>query len=77
MSERGKHKTGGRHPSSKRQAHCAQIYACVVTTIVVVVVVVTPVVVVIVIVVAVVCAVVDVVVSVIKMSFGGRQQVVL
>lgn len=73
MSERGKHKTGGRHPSSKRQAHCAQIYACVVTTIVVV----TPVVVVIVIVVAVVCAVVDVVVSVIKMSFGGRQQVVL
>lgn len=75
MSERGKHKTGGRHPSSKRQAHCAQIYACVVTTIVVVVV--TPVVVVIVIVVAVVCAVVDVVVSVIKMSFGGRQQVVL
>lgn len=76
MSERGKHKTGGRHPSSKRQAHCAQIYACVVTTIVVVVVV-TPVVVVIVIVVAVVCAVVDVVVSVIKMSFGGRQQVVL
>lgn len=76
MSERGKHKTGGRHPSSKRQAHCAQIYACVVTTIVVVVVV-TSVVVVIVIVVAVVCAVVDVVVSVIKMSFGGRQQVVL
>lgn len=76
MSERGKHKTGGRHPSSKRQAHCAQIYACVVTTIVVVVVG-TPVVVVIVIVVAVVCAVVDVVVSVIKMSFGGRQQVVL
>lgn len=76
MSERGKHKTGGRHPSSKRQAHCAQIYACVVTTIVVVVVV-TPVVVVIVIVVAAVCAVVDVVVSVIKMSFGGRQQVVL
>lgn len=76
MSERGKHKTGGRHPSSKRQAHCAQIYACVVTTIVVVVV--TPVVVVIVIVVAVVVgAVVDVVVSVIKMSFGGRQQVVL
>lgn len=74
MSERGKHKTGGRHPSSKRQAHCAQIYACVVTTIVVVG---TPVVVVIVIVVAVVCAVVDVVVSVIKMSFGGRQQVVL
>lgn len=74
MSERGKHKTGGRHPSSKRQAHCAQIYACVVTTIVVVV---TSVVVVIVIVVAVVCAVVDVVVSVIKMSFGGRQQVVL
>lgn len=73
MSERGKHKTGGRHPSSKRQAHCAQIYACVVTTIVVV----TPVVVVIVIVVAAVCAVVDVVVSVIKMSFGGRQQVVL
>lgn len=73
MSERGKHKTGGRHPSSKRQAHCAQIYACVVTTIVVIVVVVTLVVVIVIVVV--VC--VDVVVSVIKMSFGGRQQVVL
>lgn len=75
MSERGKHKTGGRHPSSKRQAHCAQIYACVVTTIVVIVVVVTLVVVIVIVVVVVVC--VDVVVSVIKMSFGGRQQVVL
>lgn len=73
MSERGKHKTGGRHPSSKRQAHCAQIYACVVTTIVVIVVVVTLVVVIVIVVVV----GVDVVVSVIKMSFGGRQQVVL